>query len=171
MNAPTEAPRLYALVDAYVTALSRIDAETGEIDTETCAVLDALTPQLSDKIEACAAVVARFEAEAESCDALARQYHAKSVARGKEAERVRDYMLAQLQRAGIRKVKAATATVYLQPSTSVEVAIDASKLPERFQRHVPACVEADKRAIAAALDGGETIEGCKTVTTDSLRIR
>jgi len=170
MNAPTKSP-LYALVDSYIAAFSRIDAETGEVDAETHAVLTALSPDIAERVEACAAVIARYEAEAEANDALAKAYHAKSVARGREAERVRRYLLEQMQRASIDKIKGATSTVWLARDSHVDVMCAPETLPERFQRVVPAGIEAAKKALADALKAGETIDGVALVTTTGVRIR
>lgn len=170
MNAPTKKPALYALVDSYLVALDRVDPETGEIDAETQAVFEALTPQLEERIEACAAVRARFLAEAEANDELAKAYHAKSVARGREAERIERYVFEQLQRAGIDKVKGATATVWLQSNSRVEVD-DITKLDPRFVRVVPEKYEADKKTIADALKSDEPVEGAHLVVSKSVRFK
>lgn len=168
MNAPAS---LYSLVDSFIVALSAIDAETGEVPAETCAALEALTPAIAERLEACAAVVARFEAEAESNDALAKQYHAKSVARGKEAERLRAYMLEQMQRAGIPKTRGASHTVWIAKSTSVAVTCAPEALPAHYRRLVPATIAPDKKALKAALDAGETIAGVELETTERVQFR
>lgn len=164
MNAP-----LHNLIDAYIAALSRAD-EDGVIDAETTAVLDELTPKLEDKLEALAGVRARYLAEAEANDQLAKQYHAKSVARGKEADRIEAYMLEQMQRAGLQKVRCATATVYVQATPHVEVD-NAAMLGPMFVRVVPAKREPDKAALLKALKAGEVIAGARLVLEEGLRVR
>jgi hypothetical protein len=166
MNAP-----LYSLVDSYIAALERVDPDTGEVDAETHEVLCALSPAITERVEACAAVRARYLAEAEANDELAKAYHAKSVARGKEADRLERYVLGELQRAGMQKVKGATATVWLAQSVSVAVTAAPETLPAQYQRHVPARIEADKKALKAALDAGETIEGVALETATGVRFR
>lgn len=166
MNAP-----LYTLVDRYIAARDRVDFETGEVDAETNAMLDALSPEIAERVEACAAVRARYIAEAEANEELAKAYHAKSVARGKEVERLDRYVLEQLQRAQLPKVKANTCTVWLQDSVSVSVTVAPEALPSQYRRLVPARVEADKKAIADALKAGELIAGAALVTTTGVRFR
>lgn len=171
MNAPTEPPNssLMSLVDCYVTALGAIDGETGEVPDDVHAVLLELSPRIEERVDACAAVIARYEAEAEALDALAKAYHARSVARANEAKRLRAYVARELQRAQLERVRGAVHHAYFQATPHVEIdSVEA--LPAKYMREVPATRVPDKRGLLAALKAGEEIAGARLVTEKHLRL-
>ena len=162
---------LHNLIERYTALMSDIDAETGEVPPEVSAELDALAPQLEHKIEALAGARARLKADAKACADLAASYRARVVARENEIDRLERYTLECMQVAGLARVRGATATAYVQASTSVEVTCAASGLPSRYLRVVPARIEPDKVALKSALEAGETIEGASLRKVDGIRFR
>jgi hypothetical protein len=161
---------LHDLITRYVALLSDVDTETGEVPADTSAQLDALAPVLADKIEALAGARARLKGDAAMCRDLAKQYAAKAQARDNEVERIDGYALAELQRAGLSKLKAATATVWLQDTESVAIDIDVHSLAPQYQRTVTSTT-ADKDAIKKALKAGEDVRGAHLETRTGVRYK
>lgn len=169
MNAPTAKPTLYQLVDSLLAALDQCDRDTGEVPPDVAVVLDIVSGSLADKIEACAAVIARLEAEEAACKEMAASYAAKEKARGNEVARVKSYVLEQMQRAKLARSKGAVHTVWLAESKRVDVTDVRLLEGSRFMRVVPAKHEPDKKAIKAALDAGEAVDGARLVTDEHVR--
>jgi hypothetical protein len=157
-----------SLIEAHERLSEALEAETpdnGETQAATSLALAAVEDAMltaAEKRDAMGVVLRRLESDA--------AFHAKEakrmalIAARDEArvERLRTYVLQIMQAHNIEKLKGPSSTFSIQQNPpSVEIGLDAAALPERFQRTIPAQVEADKVAIKAALKADEDVPGCR----------
>jgi hypothetical protein len=158
---------LYALSAEY--AALQAAAEDGA-DCE--AALAALTDALEVKAERIAALLRNLDAEAESLAAEEKRLAARRKARENAYERLAEYLRANMEAAGIERIKAPKFTLYLQVSESVAVE-DIDAVPVEYL-HPPKPVEkavAKKAVLDAHKKLGECVPGCRIVRNLNLIIK
>lgn len=133
----------------------------GEWTEEVEALFAEVEGSLEQKVDSYSALIREWELDAEKWKAEEQRVAAHRKAREKAAERLKTRLCEYLVQMKRDKVEGARFKVGVQRAASVvEVLCPADKLPDGFKRVVPATVEPDKRAIAAALQhGGELVIG------------
>ncbi len=129
--------------------------------------LDAALETTGDKLEMCAAVIRRADAEADFADAEATRWAAASKrAKAKKTNvTARIKALLEAQRTATGNGMAIVGPSWVKLANQVSKAVDCPdplKLPFEFQRIK---VEADKSAIADAIKTGKTVTGASIQTT------
>jgi len=161
--------KLYELTDAYVRILAL--AEEAE-DGEWLEALAGLQGAIEEKAENTAKMIRSLEADAETFRAEAERMLAISKSRQNRVTSLKDYLKANLEAAGMDKVKGQLFTVSLQSSPPSCRVMDEAAIPIEYQRVIPARIEVDARAIIAHWrDTGEAIPGVEVVQSKHLRIR
>lgn len=160
----TQLPALYQLADAYVALADKL----ADFDLDEQTVTDTLEGAAGD-IEAkaleMAKMVRNWEAVAEQIDAEVERMSKRSGAYKKRCARVKEYLHANLKRAGIMKVPSAVGPGILIKKNPPSIAIDdAAKVPDEYRR-IPdmPMPEPDKKAIRKAIDAGIEVEGARLV--------
>jgi len=151
--------KLYELTDDYFGILERI-GESGEVDEETAALLEALDDEIEVKAENVAKVIRTLELEADAINQEAKRLADRARAKANSAAHLKDYLHRNLEALGKKKVEGEVLTVSLRKKPpSVEV-VDASVIPDAFtEERVETRV--DKRAILQEWkETGETVQGC-----------
>lgn len=163
---------LYELGDEVVALENLVAMDEGEWTDEHEALEKELMEKLVAKADAFGGYVRNLEATAAACKAEAQRLSARQKACENRVASLKEFACAALQRMGKTELKGELFTLANQPNNpSVEVTVEAEKLPAEYVRVVPATKEPDKRAILEALQQGVTIEGCSIKRTLSLRIR
>lgn len=142
-----------------------IDEETGEIlfDAEN---LDALQAAFDAKLEACGLFVKNLEADAKAIREEEKALAARRQALERKAERMKDYILRNLDAAGGRF---ATPRLALSTRKSEIVNVyDLESIPQDFLKVTTA---ADKTAIKKAIKGGAEVSGAAIVEKSNLQIK
>lgn len=144
-----------------------IDSETGEIKSET--LLEAagqLQLDRKEKILGMAAVCKSIRAEIKAYDEEIKAMRRRKDARVNSLESLKSYMSDNME-AG-EKLKDGRVSIYWQTSTSVKLDVEASELPEEFQR---VTVDANKTALKDFLQKGAEVPGASLETKQGLAIR
>lgn len=160
--------RLYDLAAAYKTIADLIDHDD---DNDWAPALETLTGSIEDKCQNIAGLIRSLEAESVSCEVESARLLTKAKVNRNAASRLKDYLKANLEAAGLDKVKAGVFTVALQaspPSCQVE---DESLVPTIYKRLIPERWEIDKRAIVDAWKAGVEVAGAVIRQSRHLRIR
>lgn len=160
---------LYLLSDAYRLAVAELDDAEGEVSDELAVRLDAITDAIGVKIDACLALAAEAEREAESFAAEASRLVKLSKAAANRQESLRAYVLRSMLSANIPKLAGTRFKVAVSPGRERVVVDDVERLPESCRR---VKVEPDKTVIRTLLDVGADVPGAHLETgPPSLRVR
>lgn len=169
MNAPL--PALYVLADDYMAAARKL----AELDLDEQTVADTLE-SLSGEIEVKATNVAMFVRNLEATAEAIKDAEAKMAARRKavesRAQRIRDYLKAQMERCGIQKIESPYFTLAIRqnpPAVHVEAA---ELVPAEYVKAPPPPPPAiDKKAVAEALKAGKDVPGCRLERGTRLEVK
>lgn len=170
---------MFAIVDeaseiAQLYAELQHKAEDGNVsEDEQCAVLVAWFGENQDafnnKVDGYIAVIRQYEAMEQAAKDEAKRLQERAKSHAGHVSRLKDVLKHSMEQLNLDKAKTACNTVSLAVNPAIPYTVNENVLPERFMRVTKS---ADKRAIAAALKDGETIEGVTTQEkTKSLRIR
>lgn len=142
---------------------NNIDTETGEIlNLDT---LGDLELERSVKLENYALAVKNIRADIEAIKAEEDALKARRERLSNTKNRLEAVLKQELDG---EKFTTARVQITHTKTSSVEV-LDIRALPEKFLRHKPA--EADKPAIRAALNAGETVDGVRLISGLSMKIK
>lgn len=141
-------------------ALAAMDL--GEWTEEHEALGDELATKLAAKTDDFWEYRLTLKADAERATAYAKEVREKADRLLKRVEWLDRYLLVELERNGRGFVKGDVWEVRRQANpVSVVVEVLPTALPAEYQRTIPAVVEADKKALSAALKAGTVIEGVR----------
>lgn len=159
---------LYAMTEDYEAAflaLADSDMPADAIDD----TLEALEGELTMKGANVAAFILNLEAEAEKAKLAEKRISERRKALENKADRMRDYLKFNMERAGIKSISAIDASfkaTLTAPRASVVVDDVGSLAPEFTKTKI----EPDKTAIKAAIDGGMEIPGAHIEWRAGLKI-
>jgi hypothetical protein len=163
--------QLYALTKELATIHNQIIDAEGEITPELEAKLTAIKIPFEDKVKSISTWTLDLDGDVEKIDKeIARLQKHKQVTNNL-ATRLKEYVKKNMEAAEITKIKSPTLTVSIAASpASVEIYAE-TLLPPKFivteVNYIP-----DKKAIKAALQSGEVVEGAKLITDKThLRIK
>ena len=164
-------PHLYEIVQhrAQFEAL----ASSGELDPQT--VTDTLE-SLDGELEAKAVTIAQFtrnlDATADAVAEAGKAMLARAERLRKRAESIRQYMLFQLEFAGVSKIECPWFVIRVRKNPPAVVIDDEKAIPPRFiVQPEPPAPRPDKAAIRDALKAGEAVPGARLVQSDRLEIK
>jgi hypothetical protein len=143
-----------------------------EMDEQTVAdTLESLAGDVEVKAQAVGHMVRSIEADAAAIKQWAQDAHERAKTAQARADRLREYLSANLQACGIQKVEGPGIALSFRKSTAV--CIDEPGLvPESFMRQPePPPPAPDKRLIADALKAGFDVPGAHLETKQSLQIK
>lgn len=164
-------PALYELAAEYRQALETL----AELDLPEEVVEDTLEG-LKGEIEVKATNVAAFVRHLESLACAIKEAEEKMAARRKaleaRAERIRSYLLNNMQACGITKIECPWFVVAIRKNPPSAEVVDERLLPERFLvAPPPPPPKPDKRAILEALKRGEDVPGARLAQGVRVEIR
>lgn len=165
-------PRTLSLAD-YTDEMLALDALVDLDEGEWSEVHDELANELlaalAEKVDAFVEYRSTLRTQRDTAEEYARAILAKSKRLQRQIDWLDSYALAQLERSGREKVQGQVFTMRRQATMAVALDCLPTQLPADFQRVIPEVVEADKKALAAALKAGAQIDGVRLVTNYHLR--
>ena len=164
-------PKLYEIANAYKDLALLV--ETDDIPAE--AIRDTLE-SLGGDLEAKSTNIAKFilglEAEANMIDEAAKAMQSRAERRRRRAESIRNYMLFQLQQAGVTKVECPEFTISVRKNPEAVEIDDPEQVPAEYMvTPEPPPPRPDKKAIKDALKAGTPVRGCWLRTGERLEIK
>ncbi len=159
---------LYTITEELATLLAAIAEQDGEITEEQGAALIISNEQFDAKIGNYAAAVKNYEADASAYAEEIKRLQARKKTAENIVTRLKTAMLGAMVATDRTKVKAETFTIGTRRTKVVVVPDDPTTLPSVYQR---VKVEADKAALKAAIESGETIEGVELQENTSVTIK
>jgi hypothetical protein len=160
--------RLYELSDDYLRALEEL-FEIEDLPPEAIAdTLEGLKGAWDDKALNVARYVRNLEAETAAIEEAKKRMEVRAKATANKAARLRDYLLGELERTGL-KPKAPDLALRLQNNPPSVVLDDETKIPDNFRRS-QVVTTILKTEIAAAIKAGKEITGAHLVQTRRLVI-
>ena len=153
--------RLYEISNAI------IESQHDEVDIEQ---LKQLEMAFKDKAVACAAVTKNLRAESDAVDAELKRLMKRKAAIDNNRKRLIDYLLAEMQKAGVDKVDGGLHQIRRAKSPLLIQIIDEDNVPTQFRKVV---IErtVDKKAVREHVkETGEIVEGTEVVQNEHLRI-
>ena len=161
-----------AAMEMYEAGVDEVvDTETGEVKSLSD-VLAELNMSREEKIENTVRYIKNLRADSEAARAEAANLIERADRFDKKAEQLEDYLLSQL--GDCKKLETPLYTLKVRVSKSTYCPTDEEaiqRLPERFWNvKTTVKVTPDKKAIKAALEKGEKLEGCSIVENRRLSI-
>ena len=164
-------PALYEIAQQYheLALLADVDDLPPEVIRDT---LEGLQGTLEAKATNVAKFILGIEAEAKMIEDAARQLEARADRRKRRAESIRNYMLFQLQQAGVTKVECPEFTIAVRKNPeAVEIDDPEQVPPEYMVTPEPPPPRPDKKAIKDALKAGTPVRGCRLRSGERLEIK
>ncbi len=125
----------YQLGSQYQELFSRLyDHETGEVDQEVEAQLNALSPTTEKKCIAVTSWIKKMQADYKELEALEEEIKIRKFAYTKEITKAMDYLESNMKRCGIKEVKCPYFTVRIKNNPFSTEITNEALLPERFMR-------------------------------------
>ena len=161
---------LYQISESLTSLLdSGIDQETGEISEELANHLGLF----EDKGRGVVAYILNKEATAEAIGEAIRKLSKRQDAYNKSAQKLREYLLFNMQKTGTKEISAEDGTfcakLYLERDESIEI-FDEKQIPISCMVIPEAKPRPDKAAIKKLIKSGTEIPGAKLVKKDRLTI-
>lgn len=145
-----------------------VDNETGEV-ISVGELLNQLEIDQKTKLDNIGCMIKNLKSDIDAMKQEEQKLSARRKARENMVERLKNYVIANLQYAGYKKFESARVVLTLKASESVEVDENA-ELPEQFV-NVKITQTPNKTMIKDALKEGAMIEGCRIVENTNLLIR
>jgi hypothetical protein len=171
MDIARRATTLFELSDQYLQVLDLLE-QADEVDPHLLEeALDAIAGKITQKAEGIAGLVRQLEGMAELRAIEAKRMKALADADEKRAERLRDYLLRNLQAVGAEKVETARFRISVRQNPPAVTVVDESAVPAEFIREV-VTTSIDKRGILERLKStGEVVNGVEVTRGQRLDIR
>lgn len=161
---------LYQLTDDLIELLDQVDPETGELPAELGAVRELVAAKAANV----AAYIASRECQIDAMRARLKAAGDHIKAAEKRCERLRDYLLDNMARAGITEIAGdplLRIRRYPERDTVVDV-FDERQLPAAFVvQPEPPAPRPDKTAIKRAIAAGQDVPGARLLKHDRLEIK
>src|SRR5580658_3644019 len=127
--------RLYEIAEHYKFLLGgMVNEETGEIDETVMAKLSQLTDPLETKCINITRIFKSLEAEAEAIEKERKAMAAREKALKGEVERLKDYLLDNMQKTEITEIKCPQFVIKLRKNPPSVDAYDESVLPDKYKK-------------------------------------
>lgn len=126
---------LYQLSSEYQSLIPQLyDYETGEINMEVQAQIDALSDTAENKCIAIASWIKKMESDKQQIVFMKEEILKREAAYDKEINKRLDYLKTNMEGCGITEVKCAYFTLRIKKNPYSTDISDASKIPEQFIR-------------------------------------
>lgn len=162
--------KLYELSERLRGWMAEVIEADGEITDDLQSQLDDIEPEWCAKVEACIHMIEQLKSDAEAFKAQADRFARQAKACANNAERLRGYVLSEHQRAQRQSTETAFHVVAVRTGPiSVNIdGVDVEALPDDL---CSVTRKADKKAIRARLEAGQSIEGAELIRRPHLSIR
>jgi hypothetical protein len=162
---------LYEISAEYRSDLEKL--ADMDLDEQTLAdTLEGMGGELTTKAQSVAMFIRNLEASAEAIKGAEAQMAARRKALENRAGRVKDYLLASMMVAGVQKVECPLFKLAVRDNPAAVEIYEPGLIPAAYMvTPPPPPASPDKKAIAAAIKGGQEVAGCKLVVGKRLEIR
>jgi len=162
---------LYQLVDQYRHLQVLEDPELP--DEAVRDTLEGLEGEITVKATNVARFIANQEAFAEAVEEAAKAMSERAKRLKRRADHIREYLLVQMQVAGIERIESPEFTVAVRKNPPAVVVDSVGELPSEYFAPPPPPPEPrpDKKAIAAAIKAGTTVPGAHLEQSVRLEIK
>ena len=149
-------PTLYYLDSQWdeLMELAEIDPDVDLDDT-----IEGLEGTMEVKRQAVGYYLENLKATAKARREAAARMEESADAMEARHKRLTDYLIHNMKKHGILEVSCPQWTMKLQQNPPKVVIDDASKIPLKLQREIPAKYEPDKKAIKSEISAGNTVDG------------
>jgi hypothetical protein len=162
-------PSLRAIVDEIVDLLHDVEAAEGEVTIDVGARLDELGLDIEHKVEAYAQAERRLKEDAIANGELEKHYAQRKDARTNQADALKARMKAELERLGVKKIHAQTASASIQNNApGVELLCAETAVPPEYVELIPRVKRAE---ILADLKAGKPLKFARITQGTHLRFR
>jgi Gp157 protein len=162
--------RLYEIAGTYLQALEDL-AELEDLPAEAIAdTLEALQGDFEHKAINVGAYIRTLEAEASAITEARKSLEQRQRSLIRHADRLRDYLKAQMERTGTGKIKNHYLTLRVQANPPSVVVEDEELVPDRY-RHTETVTKILRAEISRALKAGEDVTGARLEQTTRLVIQ
>jgi len=164
-------PALYTLANEYVEAADAL--QNLDLDSQTISdTLEGLSGDLETKCSNVAFVIRNMESLAEQIKQAEQQMAARRKAIENRAGHVREYLKFNMERTGISKIDSPYFRISLRQNPVSVVVDNEGSIPCEFFRYPEAPPPSvDKKAIKAAIEAGEEVNGAHLERGTSLIIK
>lgn len=164
-------PALYELAVEYQQQFYQL-AELDLPDEVVTDTLEAMEGDIQVKAANVAMFLRQLEHTAEGIKAAEKQMAERRKSIERRAQRITEYLLANMQACGIKKVEHPMLSISVRQNPARVDVFDAAQVPASFMRQPePPPAEPDKAAIKAELQAGRDVPGCRLVNGQSLSIK
>jgi len=162
---------LYNIADQYLIDLQKL--QDMEIDEQTFAdTLEGLSGELELKATNVAMFVRNLEASAEAIKAAEKQMAERRKALESKADRIRQYLLDNMNRTGITKIDCPYFVLSVRKNPPAVEVLNQNMIPdEYFDIPEPPAPTLNKNRLKEDLKAGVIVEGAKLTAGQSLSIK
>ncbi|MFC5775130.1 siphovirus Gp157 family protein [Ectobacillus antri] len=158
--------KLYELTNQYRQLVDMVD----ELDQQTLAdTLESISDLIEDKAENIAFVIRTLEAEAKVIKEEEERLQALRKAREARVSNLKDYLLHQLETAGISKIKRPKVMISITNNPASVRVLDETMIPDIYK--IPQAPKLDKKAVLAELKNGGFVIGAELQQGKGVRIK
>lgn len=143
-----------------------VDEETGEINEEVMAELEALEMDKNDKLEGCGLMMKQLSAEVSAINEEIKALKARATAKANRHDRIGEYVKATLKG---KPFERARVSLSFRKSEKVEIT-DETLVPDGYCKF-ETTRKPVKSEIKKALKNDETVPGCVLVENMNLQVR
>lgn len=160
-------PSLYALADNLIAIAQSVEVDPDTGETTGIEALEEAQGDFEEKAAAVAIVIREKEAHAAGLDDYISDLQKRKKSDVKAVDRLKQYLIDQMECVGIRKIDRVEAKITLRNSESVEV-VDESLIPEKYKR---VKYEISKSDIKTAIKDGISVDGARIITKTGVIIK
>lgn len=165
---------LYQISAEYRSAADTL-AEL-DMDEQTVAdTLESISGDLTVKAQNVAFVIRNLEAAAEQIGVAVEHMNARAQAIEKRADRVREYLLMNMQMAGVQKIECPYFKLAIRENPAKVIVDDEKQVPMQYFTDPapppPPTPKLDKKLIKKAIDDGFDVPGCRLERGKRLEIK
>lgn len=145
-----------------------------DLDLDDQTIADTLEGESGDLVEKgknIAAIFRNLESDAKQIKEAEEQLCARRKAIERRAERLKEYLKTNMEKAGIHKIECPWFVVSLKKNPSSVVIDDESSIPADYMREIPAALQPDKALIKQAITDGYDVPGCHLQAGTRLEIK
>ena len=156
--------KLYELADQYRLLREAMDSDNEDTVEAFQVALSQLQDGVETKAESIALLIKELDAEAEGIKAECQRLEGRLRARVNRRDSLKDYLLQELNWAGIEKVKGTLVSVAVRTSPPSCEVVEAESIPIAFRRIIPETWQPDRKAIIDHWKtSAETVPGVQIV--------
>ncbi len=161
---------LYCLAAEYRTASDVL--HDSDMDEQTILdTLEGMSGALETKATNLGFVIRNLESMAEQIKQVEDTMKKRRQSIDNQVKRLKAYLLANLQTAGISKVESPYFVLSVRNNPESVVVDAESQIPPDYMREIPATYEPDKNLIKQAIKDGFEVPGCHLTKTQSVQIK